>query len=80
MSGTKLFSPVSIGGLTLRNRIVIAPMCQYSAEDGLHDRLAPYPPRSPWPLSGAGTADHRGDGASRPKGRISYGDVGPLVG
>ncbi|WP_394343939.1 oxidoreductase [Falsirhodobacter xinxiangensis] len=30
----KLFEPVTVGGLTLDNRIVIAPMCQYSAEDG----------------------------------------------
>jgi 2,4-dienoyl-CoA reductase-like NADH-dependent reductase (Old Yellow Enzyme family) len=29
---SKLFSPIDIGGLTLRNRIVIAPMCQYSAD------------------------------------------------
>ena len=29
-----LFSPYAIGNLTLPNRIVIAPMCQYSAEDG----------------------------------------------
>ena len=29
-----LFSPISIGGLTLPNRIVIPPMDQYSAEDG----------------------------------------------
>lgn len=29
-----LFSPFALGPLTLRNRIVIAPMCQYSAEDG----------------------------------------------
>lgn len=29
-----LFSPVSIGGVTLPNRIVISPMCQYSADDG----------------------------------------------
>jgi 2,4-dienoyl-CoA reductase-like NADH-dependent reductase (Old Yellow Enzyme family) len=29
-----LFSPLSIGPLTLRNRILIAPMCQYSAHDG----------------------------------------------
>lgn len=27
-----LFTPLEIGGLTLRNRIVIAPMCQYSAD------------------------------------------------
>ena len=29
-----LFSPTQIGPLTLANRIVIAPMCQYSADDG----------------------------------------------
>ena len=29
-----LFSPLEIGSLKLANRIVIAPMCQYSAEDG----------------------------------------------
>jgi 2,4-dienoyl-CoA reductase-like NADH-dependent reductase (Old Yellow Enzyme family) len=27
-----LFTPITVGGLTLRNRIVIAPMCQYSAD------------------------------------------------
>ncbi|MDZ4252534.1 MAG: NADH:flavin oxidoreductase/NADH oxidase [Sulfuritalea sp.] len=31
---SQLFSPYSIGHLQLRNRIVVAPMCQYSAEDG----------------------------------------------
>jgi len=29
-----LFSPVTIGGLTLPNRIAVSPMCQYSAIDG----------------------------------------------
>ena len=29
-----LFTPFRVGSLELRNRIVIAPMCQYSAEDG----------------------------------------------
>ncbi|MEY8879619.1 MAG: NADH:flavin oxidoreductase/NADH oxidase [Leptothrix sp. (in: b-proteobacteria)] len=29
-----LFTPLPIGSLTLPNRIVIAPMCQYSATDG----------------------------------------------
>jgi 2,4-dienoyl-CoA reductase-like NADH-dependent reductase (Old Yellow Enzyme family) len=33
-ASAKLFTPISVGGLTLRNRIVIAPMCQYSASDG----------------------------------------------
>ena len=29
--GSKLFSPFSLRGLTLRNRIVVSPMCQYCA-------------------------------------------------
>jgi 2,4-dienoyl-CoA reductase-like NADH-dependent reductase (Old Yellow Enzyme family) len=29
-----LFSPISLGSLTLPNRIMISPMCQYSARDG----------------------------------------------
>src|SRR3954447_5115327 len=29
-----LFSPVTLRGLTLPNRIMVAPMCQYSADDG----------------------------------------------
>jgi 2,4-dienoyl-CoA reductase-like NADH-dependent reductase (Old Yellow Enzyme family) len=29
-----LFAPIKIGNLELENRIVIAPMCQYSARDG----------------------------------------------
>lgn len=31
---TDLFSPVTVGTLDLPNRIAIAPMCQYSANDG----------------------------------------------
>jgi len=35
MSNTRLFSPLTIRGLTLANRIVLSPMCMYSAaEDG----------------------------------------------
>ena len=30
-----LFEPFTLRGLTLRNRIVMSPMCQYSANDGL---------------------------------------------
>jgi 2,4-dienoyl-CoA reductase-like NADH-dependent reductase (Old Yellow Enzyme family) len=29
-----LFTPYALGALTLKNRIVVAPMCQYSASDG----------------------------------------------
>lgn len=31
---SKLFSPLQIGPTTLTNRIIVAPMCQYSATDG----------------------------------------------
>ncbi|WP_101675303.1 NADH:flavin oxidoreductase/NADH oxidase [Alloalcanivorax mobilis] len=31
---SQLFTPIELGPLTLNNRIVIAPMCQYSAEQG----------------------------------------------
>jgi 2,4-dienoyl-CoA reductase-like NADH-dependent reductase (Old Yellow Enzyme family) len=31
---SKLFTPIAMRGLTLPNRIVISPMCQYSAVDG----------------------------------------------
>src|ERR1700750_2156749 len=29
-----LFSPITLRGLTLANRIMVAPMCQYSSRDG----------------------------------------------
>ena len=32
---SQLFSPLALRGLTLRNRIAVSPMCQYSCEDGL---------------------------------------------
>jgi len=74
MAQAKLFSPVSIGGLELKNRIVIAPMCQYSAEDGK---------MTDWHLMHLGMLANSGAGiltieatAVTPEGRISYGDVG----
>src|SRR5215213_8154970 len=69
-----LFTPFRVGGLELRNRIVIAPMCQYSADEGratdwhrLHlGHLA---------LSGAALLTIEAT-AVVPEGRITYGDVG----
>jgi 2,4-dienoyl-CoA reductase-like NADH-dependent reductase (Old Yellow Enzyme family) len=31
---TKLFSPLTIKDVTFKNRVVVSPMCQYSAKDG----------------------------------------------
>ena len=30
-----LFSPIRLADLELANRIVVSPMCQYSADDGV---------------------------------------------
>ena len=27
-----LFTPITLGGITLRNRLVVSPMCQYASE------------------------------------------------
>src|SRR5690606_42134562 len=32
---SQLFTPLHLGPLQLRNRIVVAPMCHYSAHDGV---------------------------------------------
>jgi NADH:flavin oxidoreductases, Old Yellow Enzyme family len=34
-SGAPLFAPLTLRGITLRNRIAVSPMCQYSAADGI---------------------------------------------
>ncbi len=71
---SQLFTPLKLGDLELANRIVIAPMCQYSAEDGragdwhmIHlGHLA---------LSGAGLMILEATAVS-PEGRISPQDLG----
>ncbi len=71
---SQLFSPYSIGKLTLQNRIVIAPMCQYSAENGV---------ATDWHLMHLGQLAFSGAGlliieatAVEPAGRISPADLG----
>ncbi|HEV8411074.1 MAG TPA: hypothetical protein VGQ30_11215, partial [Gemmatimonadaceae bacterium] len=29
-----LFTPITLRSVTVRNRVVVSPMCQYSSEDG----------------------------------------------
>src|SRR5215470_2942743 len=31
---SRLFTPLTLGGVSLANRIAVSPMCQYSATDG----------------------------------------------
>jgi 2,4-dienoyl-CoA reductase-like NADH-dependent reductase (Old Yellow Enzyme family) len=74
MAQSALFQPIRVGNLDLCNRIVIAPMCQYSAEDGcmtdwhlIHlGHLA---------LSGAALLTIEAT-AVLPEGRITWADAG----
>ena len=69
-----LFSPLTIGGVILPNRIVVSPMCQYSSADGFaHD----------WHLVHLGSRAVGGAGlvfveatAVSPEGRITPADMG----
>ncbi|WP_174615736.1 NADH:flavin oxidoreductase/NADH oxidase [Virgibacillus ihumii] len=69
-----LFSPLTIKDITLRNRIGVSPMCQYSSDDGLPND---------WHLVHLGSRAVGGAGlviaeasAVEPKGRISPEDLG----
>src|SRR5215831_16860606 len=69
-----LLSPLTIRGVTLRNRIVMSPMCQYVAEEGL---------ASDWHLVHLGSRAVGGAAlvvveatAVIPEGRITPGDMG----
>jgi 2,4-dienoyl-CoA reductase-like NADH-dependent reductase (Old Yellow Enzyme family) len=73
-SMTDLFSPITLGALDFPNRIAVAPMCQYSADDGS---------ASDWhlfhwmnlALSGAGMVTVEMTDVER-RGRISHGCMG----
>ncbi|WP_058234411.1 NADH:flavin oxidoreductase/NADH oxidase [Devriesea agamarum] len=76
MAHSELFTPLTLRGLTLRNRIALSPMCQYSVdtEDGIP---------TPWHLVHLGARAQGGFGlliaeaaAVAPAGRISPRDVG----
>jgi 2,4-dienoyl-CoA reductase-like NADH-dependent reductase (Old Yellow Enzyme family) len=69
-----LFSPLRIKNVSLKNRIVVSPMCQYSAIDGFANN---------WHLVHLGSRAVGGAGmvmveatAVSPEGRISGGDLG----
>ncbi len=74
MPHPELFTPLQLGGVTLPNRIVVSPMCQYSADDGC---------MGDWHLihlghlaySGAGLIVVEKTGVTR-EGRITHGCTG----
>ena len=69
-----LFSPLQIGSIAFKNRIVVSPMCEYSAENGF---------ANDWHLVHLGSRAVGGAGliiteatAVSPEGRISPSDLG----
>ncbi len=74
MPHPKLFTPIDLGGVTLPNRIVVSPMCQYSADDGSmtdwHDFHV-----AQFAVSGAGLFMVEATGVTR-EGRITHGCTG----
>jgi 2,4-dienoyl-CoA reductase-like NADH-dependent reductase (Old Yellow Enzyme family) len=74
MSKSLLFTPLQLRNLTLRNRAVVSPMCQYSAHDGL---------ANDWHFVHLGQFAMGGFGlvfteatAVLPEARITHGDLG----
>ena len=69
-----LFSKINIRGIEIKNRIIVSPMCQYSATDGFANE---------WHLVHLGSRAVGGAGiiiaeatAVCPEGRISINDLG----
>ena len=74
MARNRLFEPFEVRGLTLKNRAVVSPMCQYSAMDGM---------LNDWHVVHLGQFAMGGTGlviieatAVEQRGRITYGDSG----
>jgi 2,4-dienoyl-CoA reductase-like NADH-dependent reductase (Old Yellow Enzyme family) len=69
-----LFTPLKLRELTLRNRIMVSPMCQYSAREGVPNdwHMVHLGSRA---VGGAGLVMVEATGVS-PEGRISRGDTG----
>ncbi len=74
MKSSDLFSPIQLRSIEIPNRIVISPMCQYSAIDGNSNEwhISHYMQMA---ISGAGMFVIESTSISE-HGRISYGDLG----
>ena len=71
---SKIFEPLTLRGITLRNRYALSPMCQYTAKDGyVSDYHAIHYGR--FALGGFGLLMVEATAVS-PEGRISHGDLG----
>lgn len=70
----QLFTPFTLRNLTLRNRTMVSPMCQYSSVDGLANDWH-FVHLGRFALGGFGLVTVEASGVT-PEGRISYGDMG----
>jgi 2,4-dienoyl-CoA reductase-like NADH-dependent reductase (Old Yellow Enzyme family) len=68
------FTPLRLRGLSLRNRIVVSPMCQYQAVEGLVQDWH-YQHHARFALGGVGAAFVEATGVTR-DGRITHGCTG----
>lgn len=71
---SKLLTSFQLKGITLKNRVVMSPMCQYSAEDGFANdwHFVHYGSRA---VGGCGVIMQEATAIS-PEGRITYRDLG----
>ncbi|EYF02717.1 NADH:flavin oxidoreductase/NADH oxidase [Chondromyces apiculatus] len=74
MSEPALFEPLTLRGLTLKNRVVVSPMCQYSAVEGAPTDWH-FVHLGRFAVGGAGTVFVEATGVEA-RGRITHGDMG----
>lgn len=71
---SQLLSPFTLRGVTFRNRLVVSPMCQYSARHGLANDWH-FAHLARFAIGGFGAVIVEATGVS-PEGRITYGCLG----
>ncbi len=74
MTQPLLFAPLTLRGLTLRNRTVLSPMCQYSAHDGMAGDWH-FAHLAKFATGGFGLVFCEATAVER-NGRITHGDLG----
>ena len=71
---SRLLSPLTLRGVTLKNRVAVSPMCQYSARQGFANDWH-FAHLARFAMGGFGTVIFEAT-AVVPEGRISYADLG----
>jgi 2,4-dienoyl-CoA reductase-like NADH-dependent reductase (Old Yellow Enzyme family) len=74
MSKARLFTPLKLRAIETKNRVIISPMCQYSAEDGLATDWH-FVHLGRFALGGAGIVMVEATAVTK-EGRITHGDMG----